>query len=286
MAVTNDSAMASISQPTGLPARGWPPWRRPRAKPSTAGEALLGPDLAGYQQPGRPQGKQGEEPEQPPGQHSPTRTHANGPSFGRSPAPSTRRVPETLRRRGSVGTPKQRYGSNRRRVRRTVGGVPELEVALLGPPRVLRDGVPVAFDTRKAMALLAYLALSEGPRPRDALADLLWPDADLTRARGALRRTLSALRTVVGADRVEANRDHVRLVGGPGLVVDVDRFRELRAAGDLEAAVALFRGPVPRRVRRAGRTRLRGVGRVGGGGAAARADSRAPRPGRGAGGGR
>ena len=117
-----------------------------------------------------------------------------------------------------------------------------LDVRLLGPPQVLRDGAPVAFDTRKATALLAYLALSEGPRPRDTLADLLWPDADLARARGALRRTLSALRSVVGAERVEANRDHVRLVKGDGLEVDVDRFRTLRTSGDLEEAVRLFGG--------------------------------------------
>ena len=32
---------------------------------------------------------------------------------------------------------------------------PALEIALLGPPRVRRDGEPVAFDTRKAIALLA-----------------------------------------------------------------------------------------------------------------------------------
>ncbi len=117
-----------------------------------------------------------------------------------------------------------------------------LEVRLLGPPQVLRDGVPVAFDTRKATALLAFLALSEAPRPRDTLADLLWPEADLTRARGALRRTLSALRSVVGAERVEANRDHVRLVRDEEVEVDVDRFRRLRSAGDLEGAVALFGG--------------------------------------------
>ena len=30
-------------------------------------------------------------------------------------------------------------------------------ITLLGPPRVTRDGEPVAFETRKAMALLAYL---------------------------------------------------------------------------------------------------------------------------------
>ena len=104
-----------------------------------------------------------------------------------------------------------------------------IEVSLLGPPRVERDGALVAFDTRKAMALLAHLALTDRPRPRDALADLLWPGTDPDHARGALRRTLSTLRSAIGADLVEATRDHVRLVKGPAIAVDVDRFRRLRA---------------------------------------------------------
>ncbi|MDQ3105606.1 MAG: AAA family ATPase [Actinomycetota bacterium] len=117
-----------------------------------------------------------------------------------------------------------------------------IEVRLLGPPRVERDGTLVAFDTRKAMALLAHLAVTERPRPRDTLADLLWPGTEPERARGALRRTLSSLRAAVGAELVEATRDHVRLVNGPGISVDVDRFRELRTGGHLERAVAEFRG--------------------------------------------
>jgi DNA-binding SARP family transcriptional activator len=117
-----------------------------------------------------------------------------------------------------------------------------VEVRLLGPPHVLREGELVGFDTRKATALLAHLAVSRRPRPRDALADLLWPDADLERARGALRRTLSTLRSGIGAEHVEATRDHVRLVRGDGLRVDVDEFRRLREAGDLAAAVGEYRG--------------------------------------------
>jgi DNA-binding SARP family transcriptional activator len=117
-----------------------------------------------------------------------------------------------------------------------------IEVSLLGPPRVERDGVLLAFDTRKALALLAHLALTDRPRPRDALADLLWPATDPEHARGALRRTLSTLRAVVGAERIEATRDHVLLVRGPDLVVDVDRFRALRAGGDLEGAAAAYTG--------------------------------------------
>ena len=53
--------------------------------------------------------------------------------------------------------------------------VATVKVMLLGPPRVERDGEPVAFDTRKAVALLAHLALVDRPRSRDALAELLWP---------------------------------------------------------------------------------------------------------------
>ena len=116
-----------------------------------------------------------------------------------------------------------------------------IEVELLGPPRVLRDGEPVLFDTRKAVALLAHLAVTARPRPRDSLADLLWTGTDLAHARGALRRTLSSVRTGVGAGLVHATRDHVRLVRGPGVVVDVEVFRSLRDSSP-EDAVAMFRG--------------------------------------------
>ncbi len=117
-----------------------------------------------------------------------------------------------------------------------------IEVRLLGPPRVERDQELVAFDTRKAVALLAHLALTNRPRPRDALAELLWPETDPERARGALRRTLSSLRNAIGPELVEATRDHVRLVKGAGIAVDVDRFRGLRARDEPERAVEVFRG--------------------------------------------
>ncbi len=120
--------------------------------------------------------------------------------------------------------------------------VAPVDVMLLGPPRVVRDGSAVAFDTRKALALLAVLALADRPRPRDVLAELLWPEHDAEHARGALRRTLSALRSAVGPDFVDATRDQVSLVRGPGLYVDVDRFRALAEDGDVAGAAALFRG--------------------------------------------
>jgi DNA-binding SARP family transcriptional activator/predicted ATPase len=121
-----------------------------------------------------------------------------------------------------------------------------LEITLLGPPRVERDGERVAFDTRKAMALLAHLALADGPRSRDALCGLLWPAHDPDHARGALRRTLSTLRGAVGEQWIETAGDTIALNRGPGLVLDVERFRELAADGasleTLSEAVALHSG--------------------------------------------
>ena len=86
------------------------------------------------------------------------------------------------------------------------------------------------------------LALTDRPRPRDVLAELLWPEHDAEHARGALRRTLSALRTAVGAEAVDATRDRVSLVRAAGLAIDVDRFRAAAADGRLEEAAAVFRG--------------------------------------------
>ena len=122
-----------------------------------------------------------------------------------------------------------------------------LEIALLGTPTVRRDGEPVSFDTRKAMALLAHLALDDRPRARESLCELLWPRHDPDRSRGALRRTLSTLRAGIGPESLKTIGDTLEFERGPGVVVDVDRFHALsgeRASEqDLVAAVGLFGGP-------------------------------------------
>lgn len=119
-----------------------------------------------------------------------------------------------------------------------------LRFYFLGPPRLERDGQPVEPDTRKATALLAYLALS-GERPsRDWLAAFLWPDFDESRAKAALRRTLSALKTAVGPETLYSTREAISLQ--PECVwCDVTEFRRLlagsAAGGGWETAVALYR---------------------------------------------
>ena len=55
-----------------------------------------------------------------------------------------------------------------------------LTLTLLGGFRAHLDpGAPLAFPTRKAQALLAYLAMPPGvAHPRDKLASLLWGNND------------------------------------------------------------------------------------------------------------
>src|SRR4051794_8346102 len=117
-----------------------------------------------------------------------------------------------------------------------------IDVRLLGPPTVAVDGAPVVFDTRKALALVAYLALSDLSRPRDLLADLLWGEGDVQHARGALRRTLSAIRSSVGADCLEADRNTVALRRGRDVRVDVRVARDAVAEGNLELAASVHGG--------------------------------------------
>ena len=105
--------------------------------------------------------------------------------------------------------------------------MPELEIFLLGSPRIERDGAPARVDTRKAIALAAYLAVADGSHRRDTLALLLWPEADETHARAALRRTLSSLNRALEGHGLSIDRETVGLSQRHPLSVDAIRFRSL-----------------------------------------------------------
>ena len=78
-----------------------------------------------------------------------------------------------------------------------------LHLYLFGTPRVEIDGITVDVGRRKASALLAYLALTNQPHNRDALAALLWPEYDQAGARTALRQALKALKAALGGNWME-----------------------------------------------------------------------------------
>ena len=104
-----------------------------------------------------------------------------------------------------------------------------LEISVLGSPQIEYEGAQVAFPRRKTLALLTYLAITHQPHSRETLAALLWADLDDTRARAALRRTLIDLNLGVGKEWLVTEGDLLALRQGPGLGVDVLRFRELLA---------------------------------------------------------
>src|SRR5688500_18644973 len=97
-------------------------------------------------------------------------------------------------------------------------------MSVLGSPRIAVDGAPVQVDTRKATAMLVYLAVTGRTQSRDRLTGLLWPEYDQERARAALRRTLSTLRKALGERWVSADRLGISL-DLAGVDLDLARFR-------------------------------------------------------------
>ncbi len=84
-----------------------------------------------------------------------------------------------------------------------------LRLKLLGPLAILQDGLALDLPvSRKARALLAYLAMSPRAVLRDRLSDLLFED--VSDPRGELRWCLSKLRGVLGA-RIDSRDGSVRL---------------------------------------------------------------------------
>jgi len=94
-----------------------------------------------------------------------------------------------------------------------------LQITLFGPPQVTANGRRVDFDTRKAVALLAHLAVSGAARSREQLAALLWPEYDDEHARGALRRTLSTMRSALDGPWLEVSSNLRRIRQASTLMV-------------------------------------------------------------------
>jgi DNA-binding SARP family transcriptional activator/predicted ATPase len=101
--------------------------------------------------------------------------------------------------------------------------MPSIAIHLLGSPYIQRDGHLVHVDTRKAIALLAYLAATPGYQSRDTLATLLWGESDQSSARGALRRTLSALNSALEGAGLSIEREAIAFDAG-AVWCDVTRF--------------------------------------------------------------
>ena len=118
-------------------------------------------------------------------------------------------------------------------------------IRLLGSPEVSIEGRLLRFGTKKALALLCYLAAEGGRHPRRELAELLWPESDERRARTDLRSALAKLRKALAEESAHGDI-HDQQGGGGFFVVDgallgiepTEVELDLKA---LEAAVSLAR---------------------------------------------
>jgi predicted ATPase/DNA-binding SARP family transcriptional activator/predicted negative regulator of RcsB-dependent stress response len=90
----------------------------------------------------------------------------------------------------------------------------------------------VILKRRKALGLLAYLAVSGRRHDRDALATLFWPDHEPSRAHANLRNLLWIIRQDVAAESLVADHDGIELRTGADVWLDVAEFRSRVSAVD------------------------------------------------------
>lgn len=120
-----------------------------------------------------------------------------------------------------------------------------LRLNVLGPFEVQwTDGEPVGLTTKKAQALLAYLAVERArPQTRDHLATLLWANTGDERARHNLRQALSKIRRC--CDSVVKTSDDCLAINPADCTVDVIEFERLVNSDDpdeLRQCLNLYRG--------------------------------------------
>lgn len=116
-------------------------------------------------------------------------------------------------------------------------------LGLLGLPQVTREGQPVqGFESRKALALLCYLAARQESLPRAQLADLFWRDKSEAKGRANLSGVIHNLTTLL-PNSIRADRHTVELELD-AFWLDLRAYEEHTKTGAAEAlaeAGALYR---------------------------------------------
>jgi len=117
-----------------------------------------------------------------------------------------------------------------------------MDIRILGPLEVLEGGRALELGGAKQRAVLAMLALNANHAVSlDQLSEGLWEEQPPDSARKALQVYASQLRKVLGRDRLQTTGGGYLLrVGDDEL--DLLRFERLRDDGEIEAALALWRG--------------------------------------------
>lgn len=115
-----------------------------------------------------------------------------------------------------------------------------LTLNLFGAPQLTLDEKPIHLATRKALAVLVYLAVENRPVARESLLALLWPEDDSATGRGALRTTLVYLRRGLGGavGRLQTAGDHLLFAPAAGDQLDTHTLEAAATQSDLAALPA------------------------------------------------
>ncbi len=115
-----------------------------------------------------------------------------------------------------------------------------LTLSLLGSLHIDIDGVSANIATRKAAALLIYLAVTGHAHGRDTLAALLWPEFDSAQAKASLRRALVDIKKAIGDGWLIIHRQSLELNEQADIQLDVHTFRSLLALPPEQTEVTTF----------------------------------------------
>ena len=81
----------------------------------------------------------------------------------------------------------------------------------LGSPRVLKDGLCIHIERRRALGILVYLSVRSLPAAREELKALFWPEADTSGASRSLRTALSEIRKKLPGILTDTRNDTLSL---------------------------------------------------------------------------
>lgn len=102
-----------------------------------------------------------------------------------------------------------------------------LALYLLGPPKLELNNEAVLIYRRKALALIAYLAVNRERYAREYLSALLWPDHDRAKAFTNLRHLLWETQQVIGDGWIASGREEIGLNPRADIWLDVAQFETL-----------------------------------------------------------
>jgi DNA-binding SARP family transcriptional activator len=114
---------------------------------------------------------------------------------------------------------------------------------ILGPPSVLDTDTlrRVELPLGKPLGVLCYLVVERRPVPREELGRLLWSGSAEPKARHSVRQALWLLRRTLGEDALVGDDP---VAASAMLTSDLWMFEEALRGGELDAARALWRGPL------------------------------------------